>query len=55
MLTGTGSKLKEAGFVMKEKWGDQRGLNPRHLESQSSALPAELWPPQYQRTLTRLK
>ena len=27
-------------------WGDQRGLNPRHSESQSDALPTELWPPQ---------
>ncbi len=27
-------------------WGDRRGLNPRHRESQSRALPAELRPPQ---------
>jgi hypothetical protein len=27
-------------------WGDQRGLNPRQPESQSGALPTELWPPQ---------
>ena len=26
-------------------WGDQRGSNPRHQESQSCALPTELWPP----------
>lgn len=26
-------------------WGDQRGSNPRHSESQSDALPTELWPP----------
>lgn len=28
-----------------EKWGDRRGLNPRHSESQSDALPTELRPP----------
>gem|GEM_PF-3763187 len=27
------------------KWGERRDLNPRPLESQSSALPAELRPP----------
>ena len=27
--------------------GDRRGLNPRHLEPQSSALPAELRPPRF--------
>ena len=26
-------------------WGDRRGLNPRQLEPQSSALPTELRPP----------
>ena len=26
-------------------WGERRDLNPRPLESQSSALPAELRPP----------
>ncbi len=29
------------GFV----WGERRGLNPRPLEPQSRALPAELRPP----------
>ena len=26
-------------------WGDQRGLNPRHSDSQSETLPTELWSP----------
>jgi site-specific DNA recombinase len=30
----------------RSKWGDRRGSNPRHLESQSNALPTELRPPQ---------
>src|SRR5690606_27035069 len=29
----------------KGKWGGRRGLNPRHQESQSCALPTELRPP----------
>lgn len=38
------------GFAYEEKWGNRRGLNPRHPESQSGALPTELrlplrWPP----------
>ncbi len=33
------------GFALGQNWGDQRGSNPRHPESQSGALPAELWPP----------
>src|SRR6185312_7009874 len=33
-----------------KNWGDQRGLNPRHQESQSCALPTELWPPRHKRT-----
>ena len=33
-------------FVGKRRnWGERRGLNPRPLESQSRALPAELRPP----------
>jgi hypothetical protein len=32
-------------FPRREIWGDQRGLNPRQPESQSGALPTELWPP----------
>ena len=33
-------------FVGRRKnWGERRGLNPRPLESQSRALPAELRPP----------
>lgn len=27
------------------KWGERRGLNPRHLVPQTNALPAELHPP----------
>lgn len=34
------------GFAYQVKWGDRRGSNPRHLESQSNALPTELRPPQ---------
>ncbi len=30
----------------QKNWGDRRGLNPRHSESQSDALPTELRPPQ---------
>jgi hypothetical protein len=33
-------------MASSEKWGDRRGSNPRHLESQSNALPTELRPPQ---------
>lgn len=33
----------------EKNWGDQRGLNPRQPESQSGALPTELWPPSGQR------
>ena len=29
----------------RSNWGERRGLNPRPLESQSRALPAELRPP----------
>lgn len=29
----------------RRNWGERRGLNPRPLESQSRALPAELRPP----------
>ncbi len=32
-------------FLGEKNWGDQRGLNPRQPESQSGALPTELWPP----------
>ena len=32
-------------FARKIKWGDRRGLNPRHPEPQSGALPTELRPP----------
>ena len=33
-------------FVSRRRnWGERRGLNPRPLESQSRALPAELRPP----------
>lgn len=39
--------------VYRNIWGDQRGLNPRHPESQSGALPAELWPPYLKRTLIK--
>lgn len=40
---------------LKNKWGDQRGLNPRHLESQSSALPSELWPPHTSKRLRTIR
>ncbi len=36
-------------MLEKLNWGDQRGLNPRQPESQSGALPTELWPPSGQR------
>lgn len=32
-------------IVSIKKWGGRWGSNPRHLESQSSALPTELRPP----------
>lgn len=32
-------------FAGRFNWGDGRGSNPRQLESQSRALPAELPPP----------
>lgn len=35
----------------EKNWGDQRGLNPRQPESQSGALPTELWPPQKSKRL----
>jgi hypothetical protein len=35
--------FRKRGFLIL--WGDQRGSNPRPPESQSGALPTELWPP----------
>ena len=31
--------------IYLEKWGERRGLNPRHPGPQPGALPAELRPP----------
>src|SRR4051812_30877980 len=44
--------LAQARAVLSIFWGDQRDLNPRHSESQSDALPTELWPPPNQKPLT---
>ncbi len=44
-------KIEQPGRAKaaKEEWGDRRGLNPRHSESQSDALPTELRPPRVRR------
>lgn len=34
-------------------WGERRGLNPRHPEPQSGALPTELRPPLYTLFITQ--
>ena len=33
------------GLNPNKKWGEKRGSNPRQPESQSGALPTELFPP----------
>lgn len=40
-------ELQEQGLIQSllKKWGERRDLNPRPLEPQSRALPAELRPP----------
>src|SRR5215208_4438303 len=54
-------RLRGGGFAYLRKlggfgdlsWGGWRGSNPRPLEPQSSALPAELQPPQHNKSITR--
>ena len=42
---GQTHRLSHSGRANLKEWGDQRDSNPQHPESQSGALPIELWPP----------
>ena len=39
------TETPDQGLAFLEIWGERRGSNPRHQESQSCALPTELRPP----------
>lgn len=41
------AKLQLSALAFRLSMGDRRGLNPRHSESQSDALPTELRPPYF--------